>query len=141
MANAFYSAEQKKLQATYREAAREHISPLVKEIDETDHVPQALVKKLVQPPFSLPALSVPKKFGGLELDKVSIGIITEEIGYACPALIPFLEIGQLYVHVILLGGTADQQKRFLTRIAAGEIGGENLRLRERRQAARPRLLP
>jgi uncharacterized protein YcgL (UPF0745 family) len=63
MANAFYSAEQKKLQATYREAAREHISPLVKEIDETDHVPQALVKKLVQPPFSLPALSVPKKFG------------------------------------------------------------------------------
>ena len=26
------------------------------------------------------------------------------------------------MHVILLGGTADQQKRFLTRIAAGEIG-------------------
>jgi alkylation response protein AidB-like acyl-CoA dehydrogenase len=122
MAYAFYTAEQKKLQAFYREAALEHIAPVVKEIDDTDFVPQTLVDKLVRPPFSLPALSVPKKFGGLEMDKVSIGIITEEIAYQCPALIPFLEIGQLYVHVILLGGTEEQQKRFLTRIAHGEIG-------------------
>jgi len=122
MANTFYTPAQKELQLMYRAAAREHIAPLVRQIDETDRIPMPLVQKLVQPPFSLPALSVPKKYGGLELDKVSIGIITEEIGYVCPALIPFLEIGQLYVHVILLGGTPDQQKRFLTRIGSGEIG-------------------
>jgi len=122
MANTFYTVEQKKLQGTYREAVREHIAPLVKQIDQTDRIPPELVKKLVEAPFSLTALSVPKKFGGLEMDKVSVCVIAEEIGYGCPALIPFLEIAQLYTHVILLGGTERQQERFLTRIARGDIG-------------------
>jgi len=122
MAHAFYTAEQKKLQGVYREAVKVHIIPLVQQIDETDRIPQELVTKLVQPPFSLTALSVPKKFGGLEMDKLSVCIIAEEIGYGCPALIPFLEIAQLYTHVILLGGTEQQQERFLTRIARGDIG-------------------
>jgi len=122
MADIFYSPEQKQLQAIYREAVREHIIPRVREIDETDRIPKDLVEKLLKPPFSLTALSVPKRLGGLEMDKVSVCIIAEEIGYGCPALIPFLEIAQLYTHVILLGGTPEQQERFLTRIAKGNIG-------------------
>ena len=122
MAQYFYTDEQRELQQTYREATREHILPMVGQIDETDRIPKELVDKLVRPPFSLTALSVPKKFGGLEMDKVSVCVIAEEIGYGCPALIPFLEIAQLYTHVILLGGTEEQQDRFLTRIARGDIG-------------------
>lgn len=122
MADTFYTPEQKKLQQTYREAVAEHILPEVRNIDETDHIPKDLVKKLIAPPFSLTALSVPKAYGGLEIDKLSVCVIAEEIGYGCPALIPFLEIAQLYTHVILLGGTSEQQERFLTRIAQGAIG-------------------
>ena len=67
-------------------------------------------------------MSVPKKYGGHEIGKVDVCIIAEEIGYGCPAVIPFLEIAQLYTYVLKLGGTEDQKKRFLGRIAAGEIG-------------------
>ena len=122
MAETFYSKEQLELRDKYRALVKEHIVPAARDIDEKDRIPKELVQKLVKPPFSLTALSVPKKYGGLELPKVNVCIIAEEIGYGLPCLIPFLEIAQLYTYVIKLGGTEEQQKRFLSRIAAGEIG-------------------
>jgi alkylation response protein AidB-like acyl-CoA dehydrogenase len=122
MAETFYTKEQIALRDKYRALVKEHITPRVKEIDEKDRIPKDLVEKLAKEPFHLPALSVPKKYGGHEIGKVDVCIIAEEIGYGCPAVIPFLEIAQLYTYVLKLGGTEDQKKRFLGRIAAGEIG-------------------
>lgn len=122
MAETFYTKEQLELREKFRELVREHIIPRVAEIDEKDRIPKDLVEKLTKSPFHLPALSVPKKYGGLEIGKVEVCIIAEEIGYGCPALIPFLEIAQLYTYVLKLGGTEEQQKRFLSRIASGEVG-------------------
>ncbi len=122
MAETFYTKEQLALREKYRALVKEHVMPRVKEIDEKDRIPKDLIEKLTKAPFFLPALSVPKKFGGHEIGKVDVCIIAEEIGYGCPALIPFLEIAQLYTYVIKLGGTDEQQKRFLGRIASGEVG-------------------
>ena len=122
MAETFYTKEQLALREKYRALVKEHVMPRVKEIDDNDRIPKDLIEKLTKAPFFLPALSVPKKFGGHEIGKVEVCIIAEEIGYGCPALIPFLEIAQLYTYVIKLGGTEDQQKRFLGRIASGEVG-------------------
>ncbi len=122
MAVNFFTEEQKRLREKYRKLSDEIISPYEKEIDEKDRIPRQLIEKLVGDPFYLPALSVPKKYGGLELNNVEVGIIAEEIGYTCPTLIPFLEIAQLYSHVIKLGGTEDQKKKFLGALAEGKIG-------------------
>jgi alkylation response protein AidB-like acyl-CoA dehydrogenase len=122
MAETFYTKEQLALRDKYRALVKEHIIPRVREIDEKDRIPKDLVEKLTKEPFHLPALSVPKKYGGKEIGKVEVCIIAEEIGAGCPAIIPFLEIAQLYTYVLKLGGTEDQKKRFLGRIASGEIG-------------------
>jgi len=122
MARTFYTEEQKALAERYRQAAREHIKPLVRKVDEDDKLPQDLLKKLVEPPFSLTALSVPRRFGGLEKGKVEVCIIAEEMGYALPCLVPFLEIAQLYTYVLKAGGTDEQQERFLSRLAKGDKG-------------------
>jgi len=122
MAETFYTKEQFALRDNYRALVKEHIIPRVKEIDEKDRIPKDLVEKLTKDPFYLPALSVPKKYGGKEIGKVEVCIIAEEIGYGCPAVIPFLEIAQLYTYVLKLGGTEDQKKKFLGRIAKGEVG-------------------
>ena len=98
------------------------IIPHVKKIDQTDVIPHELVKKLVSPPFNLTSLSVPKKYGGQELGILDVCLIAEEIGYGCPALIPFLEIAQLYSYVINIGGTEAQKERFLGALARGKIG-------------------
>ena len=122
MAWTFYSEEQRALALRYREAAAEHIIPRVREVDEKDRLPADLVARLVEPPFSLTALSVPGRYGGLELSQVEVCIIAEEVGFALPCLIPFLEIAQLYTHVLKLGGTEEQQERFLTLLARGAKG-------------------
>lgn len=122
MAETFYTKEQLALREKYRALVKEHIIPRVKEINEKDRIPMDLVEKLTKAPFHLPALSVPKKYGGQEIGKVEVCIIAEEVGYGCPAVIPFLEIAQLYTYVLKLGGTEDQKKKFLGRIASGEIG-------------------
>jgi alkylation response protein AidB-like acyl-CoA dehydrogenase len=122
MAETFYSKKQLKLRDRYRKAVREIIAPEVVEIDATDVIKRPLVEKLISPPLSLSKLSVPRKYGGLEMSKLDVCIVAEEIGYGCPAMIPFLEIAQLYTHVLKIGGTEAQQKRFLSRLVNGEIG-------------------
>jgi len=122
MIDVFLTNEQKALRTKYRELVAEYVIPRAKEIDEKDRVPKDLLEKLVGEPFRLSALSVPKRFGGLELSQLEVGLIGEEIGYGYPALIPLMEIAQLYSHVLLLGGTEDQQVRFLSQLAAGKIG-------------------
>lgn len=122
MAWTLYTEEQKALAERYREAAREHIIPRVREVDRKDRIPPDLIEKLVNPPFSLTALSIPKRFGGLEMSKVGVCIVAEELGYALPCLVPFLEIAQLYSYVLNLAGTEEQRERFLSRLAKGAKG-------------------
>lgn len=118
----FLTKEQIELKERYRDLIKKVIIPRVKEIDETDAMPPDLIQQLIKPPFTLQALSIPRKYGGLELGELEVCLIAEELGYACPALIPFLEIAQLYCHVILYGGSEEQKERFLGRLVKGDIG-------------------
>ena len=122
MAFTFLTDEQMHLKETYRANADKVIAPRVKEVDETDRFPPDLIQALIAPPFSLTTLSIPKKYGGLEMTKVDVCVIAEEIGYVLPALIPFLEIAQLYTYVIKLGGTEEQIKRFFGMMVDGAVG-------------------
>lgn len=122
MSDIFLTDEHKKLKEEIHEWVQKEFAPRAVEIDERDLIPKDLLKKLVSPPFKLSALSIPRKYGGLEMDKLSVSIITEEIGYASAALIPFVEVGQLFTYALLLGGTDAQRKRFFTRIVDGDIG-------------------
>src|SRR5271157_3102001 len=122
MSDIFLNPDQLQLREQYRELVKDEILPHVKEIDEKDVIPRELVKKLAEEPFRLPALSVPKEYGGLGLSVLDVCVIAEEIGFGCPALIPFMEIAQLYAHVIKYGGTEEQNQRFLSQLAEGKIG-------------------
>ncbi len=70
MAETFYTEEQKARLQTYRQAVREHVAPRAHEIDSIDRIPKDLLERLVKPPFSLPALSIPSRFGGVQMSKV-----------------------------------------------------------------------
>ncbi len=122
MAWTFYSEEQRSLAERYRDLAREHILPRVREVEQKDRVPADLLERLAAPPFSLTALSVPEHLGGPGFGKVEVCIVAEEIGYALPCLAPYLEVAQLYTHVVKVGGTEEQQERFLKPLAGGAMG-------------------
>ncbi|MDF2956408.1 MAG: Acyl-CoA dehydrogenase related to the alkylation response protein AidB [Candidatus Alkanophagales archaeon MCA70_species_1] len=111
--------EQEELRERIREFAQKELLPRADEIDEKEDVPQELVEKMLKE-LRLPAVWVPKKYGGLELDKVSICIITEEIGYACGSCIPFVEVAGLGTLPIVFGGKESLKEELLPKIARGD---------------------
>jgi alkylation response protein AidB-like acyl-CoA dehydrogenase len=122
MAWTFYTEQQRELALRYRQLAKEHILPRVREVEENDRVPADLIEKLLAPPFSLSALSVPEHLGGPGFGKVEVCIVAEEIGYVLPCLAPFLEVAQLYSHVVEVGGAEEQQALFLKPLTEGAMG-------------------
>ncbi len=114
------------MQISLRDQARDYMTkeviPLAEKIDHDDVIPASLIKKLLGEPMRLSAMSVPKGYSGMGLSTLDVCVVAEEIGYACPALIPLVEIAQLFAHGLLFGGTEQQKKNYLTKLANGMVG-------------------
>lgn len=122
MTDVFLSDVQIKLRNQTKDYMAREVIPLSEKIDQDDVISETLIEKLLAPPMRLTALSVPKEYGGMELSTLDICIIAEQVGYACPALIPLLEIAQLFTHGLLLGGTERQKGNYLSRLSKGMLG-------------------
>jgi alkylation response protein AidB-like acyl-CoA dehydrogenase len=122
MTDVFLSESQLKLREQVREYLAKEVSPFVEKIDHDDTIPESLIKKLLGEPVRLTALSVPKTYNGMGLSTLDVCVVAEEVGYVCPALIPLLEIAQLFVHGLLIGGTEQQKRLYLTKLAEGMVG-------------------
>jgi alkylation response protein AidB-like acyl-CoA dehydrogenase len=115
-----FTPEQEELRGEIRDFMHREIFPRAGEIDEKEGFPSDLVEKMLKPPNSFPAVWVPKRYGGLELDRISICIIVEELGYYCPSCIPFVEVAGLGGLPILFGGSEELKEKWLTAQAKGE---------------------
>ncbi len=122
MADVFLNESQIKLREQARAYMAQEVTPLAERIDRDDVVPETLIKNLLAPPLRLTAMSIPKDYNGMGLSTLDVCIVAEEVGYACPALIPLVEIAQLFAHGLLFGGTEQQKKNYLTRLANGMVG-------------------
>lgn len=116
------SSKHEKLREEVKRFVEEEIIPRAREIDEKDAVPRELIDKLTKPPLRLTALSIPKKYGGLELDELSICVIAEEVGAGYAAFIPFMEVAELTARVIMMGGSDEQKEEYLKILAEGKTG-------------------
>lgn len=122
MTDVFLSESQIKLRDQTRDYMAQEVIPLAETIDHDDVIPETLIKKLLSAPLRLTALSVPKAYNGMGLSTLEACVVAEQVGYACPALIPLVEIAQLFVHGLLYGGNEEQKKLYLTRLAQGMVG-------------------
>ncbi len=122
MTDVFLSEAQEKLREQAKEYMAKEVIPAAEKIDNDDVIPEALVKKLLGPPLRLTGISVPKEYNGMGASTIDACVVAEQVGYACPALIPLMEIAQLFVHGLLYGGTEQQKKRYLPRLAEGMVG-------------------
>ena len=69
-----------------------------------------------------PALTVPEDDGGIGLGLVELALVAEQLGRVlAPA--PFLATAGLFVPAVRAAGSAEQRKRFLGAVAAGELVG------------------
>lgn len=117
----YLTDEQRMLQALARELADEKIAPLAAEIDEKEEFPWASVHLLAEQ--GLLGLLIPEEYGGAGQGNLASCLVTEELSRACAATGTIYGGHGLGTVPILLAGTEEQKRRFLPRLATGEIIG------------------
>ena len=105
--------------ATVRSFIRDRVIPHEAEIDATDEMPAGLREEAAQ--MGLFGFAIPEEYGGLGLTMSQEVRLVMELGYTTPAFRSMFGTNNgIAGHTILEGGTEEQKKEWLPRIASGE---------------------
>ncbi len=105
--------------STVRKLVRERVLPHEAEIDATDEMPAGLRDEAVR--MGLFGFAIPEEYGGLGLSMAQEVRLVMELGYATPAFRSMFGTNNgIAGHVLLEGGTPEQKREFLPRLASGE---------------------
>ena len=111
-------SEYQALRESVRALAESKIAPAARDVDESARYPREAADALQG--AGLAAAHVPEEFGGEGADALGVVIIIEEVARVCgsSSLIPAVnKLGSLPV---MLAGTTEQKKRWLTPLANGQ---------------------
>ena len=113
------SDEQKLFQKTIREFCNKELKPLAEKIDKEEYFPWELYKKMGQ--MGLMGMTVPQKYGGAGIDRVSYMIALEEISRVCGSTGITVEAhNSLGIGHIYEKGSEKQRKKYLPDLTNGK---------------------
>jgi len=113
---------QKLIQDMMRKFAKEELEPKAGEIDKSGEFPVENIKKLAE--LGIMGMVVPEEYGGAGFDFVSLAIAIEEISKACGSTGVITAVNNsLVCYPILAFGTEEQKKKYLPKLATGQIIG------------------
>jgi alkylation response protein AidB-like acyl-CoA dehydrogenase len=115
----YLTDEQRAIRDLARELSRERIAPMAAHVDETEEYPAEQLKRLGQQ--GLMGLHLPEEYGGANAGALAFCLAAEEVAWACAATSTILLVQNLGGYPIVLGGSPEQKRRFLPRLATGEI--------------------
>jgi alkylation response protein AidB-like acyl-CoA dehydrogenase len=105
-----------------RNFAQNEVKPLAKEIDRNKEVPEKIIQRMRD--LGLFSASLPKEYGGAGLSFSFLTRLIEELSQACPSTALVLDGAlTLFADPIIMFGSEALKKRYLPRVAGGEIGG------------------
>jgi alkylation response protein AidB-like acyl-CoA dehydrogenase len=113
---------QKLIRDTVRQFMENEVRPAVRQRDREGRYPAAEVKKLAE--LGCCGMLVPEEWGGPGLDTVSYVLMLEEVARVDAAMATSLSVTNSAVQAPLLAfGNDAQKKKYLRRMASGEILG------------------
>jgi alkylation response protein AidB-like acyl-CoA dehydrogenase len=115
----YLTDEQRAIRDLAREIARERIAPLAARVDEMEEYPAEQLRLLGEQ--GLMGLHIPEEYGGAAAGALAFCLAAEEVAWACAATSTIFLVQNLGGYPIILAGNAEQKKRFLPRLATGEI--------------------
>ena len=105
-----------------RKFADEVLRPRAAEFDREERLPKSIIEEMAKRKFLL--ASLPKAYGGLGLNPVYYGFLTEEIGRACCSTRGLVTVqSSLIGETLLKWGTEEQKARWLLPLVEGEMLG------------------
>src|SRR4026209_1163985 len=120
MNNLFYLTDDKRaIRDLARQIARERIAPLAAHVDETGEYPHQQLKLLGQQ--GLMGLHIPEAYGGSAAGSVAVCLAAEEVAWGCASTSTIFLVQNLGGYPIIFGGSEEQKRRYLPRLASGEM--------------------
>jgi (2S)-methylsuccinyl-CoA dehydrogenase len=103
-----------------RAFARAEVAPLAAEIHRRDLlVPDALIEQMAR--LGIFAASIPESYGGSGLGYLAMVVTTEELSAASLVAGSLSTRPEILARALLVGGTEEQRRVWLPRIASGEL--------------------
>jgi len=114
-----FSEEYEEFRRSVREFAERVVRPRIGEIRREREIPEEIMRKAAEIGFF--GLGIPEKYGGQGESSVPRAVATEEIARVSPGLSAVLLNPTLFFIPVLLWGTEEQRKKYLPKIAKGEL--------------------
>ena len=107
------------LEQSVREWSAVEVAPQIRQLDREHRFDKSILKKMAA--LGMLGLCVPKKYGGVGMDYVSLGLASEELEYVDTSLRVILSVHLgLNCLSLLTWGNEDQKLRYLVPQAKGE---------------------
>jgi butyryl-CoA dehydrogenase len=120
MRDDFYlTDEQRMIRDLARKVARERIAPHAADVDEHERYPSEAMAAIAE--AGLFGIWIPEAWGGSDLGCLALALVTEEIARACAASATQFVDQPLGGLPILNFGTEAQKRKYLPRLATGEL--------------------
>jgi len=114
------SEDHETLREAVRAVARDKIAPYAAQVDEESRYPQEAHDALVAADFFAP--HVPEEYDGVGADALATCIVIEEVARVCASSSLIPAVNKLGSMPVILGGSEQLKRRYLTPLARGEAG-------------------
>ncbi len=114
--------EHASFRAAVREVAEGVVKPLAAEVDRDHRFPDEAIQAATE--AGLMGVLIPREYGGAGLDALAFEICIEELARACAATAVIVDVHtSVGTEPILLFGDEEQKRRWLPRLATGDLIG------------------
>ena len=117
--NYFLTEDQQMIKDLAAKIAKEKIEPVAAEYDESEEFPHEIVEVLAK--SDLFRVFIPEEYDGLGGGIFEMSLVVEELSKACGGISLAYAASALGTIPIMLFGSEEQKKKYLPRLAAGEI--------------------
>jgi hypothetical protein len=104
--------------AKFENFVTEHLTPISQEFDSKQSIPHTFFSLLAREGYL--GSNIPKKFGGQEMDYITLGLLHEEFGKGLCSIENALTVYGMVSKPLIKFGSQHQQQTWLPKIAAGE---------------------
>jgi len=115
------SEVQTEILSTVRQFVDKEIIPRAHELEHTDTYPAEIVDGMKE--MGLFGITIPEEYGGLGESLLTYALVVEEIARGWMSVSGVINTHFIVAHMIARHGTDEQKRRFLPRMATGEVRG------------------
>ncbi|MER5900834.1 acyl-CoA dehydrogenase family protein [Streptomyces mirabilis] len=113
------SEEERLVVAAVREFVDKDVKPVVRELEHANTYPEALIERMKK--LGIFGLAVPEEYGGTPVSTSCYVLVTEELARGWMSLAGAMGGHTVVAKLLLRFGTAEQKRRWLPRLATGEV--------------------